>query len=96
MPTNKHELVKYFFKENHMVTVSEIKMKFVMIKSKLLSISKRQKENDYKTILALAFKSRFEADVYTVLRNKWAETHWLFVATGTVLGIIYFLKKILS
>lgn len=79
-----------------MLTISEIKMKLVMIKSKLFSLSKRQKENDCKIIQELAFKSRFEADVCTVLRNKWTETHWLFVATGTILGIIYFLKKILS
>lgn len=79
-----------------MLTISKIKMKFVVIKSKLFTLSTRKKESHYKTIEELAFNSVFEENIFIVLRNKWNEIYWLFVATGTILGIIYFLTKTLS
>ena len=79
-----------------MLTISEIKMKLVMSKSKLFYFSKRQKENDCKTILELTFKSRFEADIYTVLREKWANNSWILEPTGVFFGFSYTTIEILK
>lgn len=52
-----------------MLKISKIKMKLVMIKSKFLSISKKQKVKDSRVIEELAFKSVFEKDIFDVLRK---------------------------
>lgn len=77
-----------------MATISEIKMKFIMIKA-IFSLPNRR-ESYYKTIEELAFSSVSEEDIYIVLKNKWADHSWVFGLAATILGIIYFTKKILS
>lgn len=79
-----------------MPTLSEIKAKLIMIKSKIFSFSTRQKEADSKSIEYLYFISTSEEDIFTKLRNKWTNHSWLFLATSTILGIIYAAKNILS
>lgn len=78
-----------------MATISVIKMKFVVIKAKIFALPNRR-ESYYKTIEELAFNSVFEEDIYIVLKNKWANHSWVFGITAAILGIIYYIKEILS
>ncbi|MDD2933300.1 MAG: hypothetical protein WC009_13205 [Methylotenera sp.] len=79
-----------------MTTISEIKIIIIVIKSKFLALFIGQNQLYDKIIEELTFNSRFEDSIFIVLQNKWDELHWLFVATGTILGIIYALMKILG
>lgn len=68
-----------------MLTISGIKMKVVIIKYKFFTFSKREKELCLEMIKELSFKSSFEKDIVTILRDKgWTLEAFVMLILTTV------------
>ncbi len=70
---------------------SELKLAVLIVKSKFLKLSDTKTQEEY-----LGFQSVSEDDLLIVLKQKWHEYNWMFVAITSVLGIILILKNILA
>ena len=70
---------------------SELKLALLIVKSKFFNLSDTQAQEE-----CLGFQSVFEDDILIVLKEKWHEYSWIFVAVTSILGIILILKNIFT